>query len=102
MLDSQKTDIDSREDLSFKSVSAQSPALEDQGHSSSRPPLSFDSPSAFFKSLFSRFVSLWSRSFALALLYGQMLSFAMTLTSVLTTELGMHGWALPSTQTFFP
>lgn len=102
MLDSQKTDIDSREDLSFKSVSAQSPALDDQGRSSSRPPLSFDSPSAFFKSLFSRFVSLWSRSFALALLYGQMLSFAMTLTSVLTTELGMHGWVLPSTQTFFP
>ncbi|KIM69264.1 hypothetical protein SCLCIDRAFT_19882 [Scleroderma citrinum Foug A] len=102
MLGSEKFDTAGQEDLSFKSISAQSLPYEDQSHTSRRPPLSLDSPSAFFKSLFSRFVSLWSRSFALALFNGQMLSLGLTVMSVLTTELVMHGWVLPSTQTFFP
>ena len=104
MAGSEKNDAAAREDSSVKSGPVRSPSLvEDQGHlSTNRPPISFDSSSAFFKSVASRFVSLWSRSFALALLYGQLLSFALTFMSVLTTELVEHGWVLPSTQTFFP
>ncbi|GAA5926954.1 uncharacterized protein JCM15063_000416 [Sporobolomyces koalae] len=35
------------------------------------------------------------------LLAGQALSLCITATSTLTTELGMHGWAMPTFQTFF-
>ncbi|KAH7888884.1 DUF914-domain-containing protein [Phlebopus sp. FC_14] len=67
-----------------------------------KPPISFASPSAFLKTLSARFMFLWTRSFALSLLYGQILSLALTLVSVLTTELVDRNWVLPNTQVFFP
>ncbi|KAL4078572.1 solute carrier family 35 member SLC35F1/F2/F6 [Scleroderma yunnanense] len=102
MSDSEKNGTVKQEDFSLNSVPAHSSTLEDHSHLPSRPSISFDSPFAFFRSLSLRFVSLWSRSFALAFLYGQLLSSGLTVMSVITTELVKHDWVLPSTQTFFP
>ncbi|KAH7882285.1 solute carrier family 35 member SLC35F1/F2/F6 [Phlebopus sp. FC_14] len=66
-----------------------------------RPPISFDSPTAFMNSLWARFLSLWTSSFAYSLIGGQLLSVCLTCTSVITAELVDHNWALPCTQIFF-
>ena len=67
-----------------------------------RPPISFASPSAFTLSVYARFLSLWTPSFIRSIVYGQALSLVLTATSVITTELVMRNWVLPSTQIIFP
>ena len=67
-----------------------------------RPPISFASPSAFAHSVYARFLSLWTPSFLRSILYGQVLSLALTAVSVLTTELVERNWVLPITQVIFP
>ncbi|KAI6134614.1 solute carrier family 35 member SLC35F1/F2/F6 [Pisolithus thermaeus] len=69
--------------------------------SSNRPPISLTSPSTFVRSVYVRFIALWTPSFVRSILYGQVLSIALTLVSVLTTELVDRNWVLPSTQVFF-
>ena len=66
-----------------------------------RPRVRFDSPSVFFRTLWARFVSIWTRRFILSLLAGQIVSLCITCTNVTTTELVKRGWALPTTQTSF-
>ena len=66
-----------------------------------RPKVRFDSPSAFFKSLWTRFASIWTKRFVLSLLVGQLVSLCITCTDVTTTELVTRGWTLPTTQTLF-
>ena len=66
-----------------------------------RPKIRFDSPSVFFKTLWARFVSIWTKRFILSLLAGQVVSLCITCTNVTTTELVNRGWALSTTQTFF-
>ena len=66
-----------------------------------RPKIQFDSPSAFFVSLWARFASIWTKRFMLSLLAGQVVSLCITCTNVTTQELVERGWALPTTQTFF-
>ncbi|KAI6033207.1 hypothetical protein F5J12DRAFT_888127 [Pisolithus orientalis] len=68
---------------------------------SSRPPILLTSPSALARSVYVRFLSLWTPSFVRSMLYGQVLSVALTSVSVLTTELVDRNWVLPSTQVFF-
>ena len=67
----------------------------------SRPKVRFDSPSVFFKTLWARFASIWTKRFILSLLAGQLVSLCITCTNVTTTELIKRGWALPTTQTSF-
>lgn len=67
----------------------------------SRPSVTFDSPTSFVKSLYARFLSLWTPAFMYALLGGQLLSLSVTCSSVTTTALVERHWILPSTQTFF-
>lgn len=67
----------------------------------SRPKVRFDSPSVFFKTLWARFASIWTKRFTLSLLAGQLVSLCITCTNVTTTELVNRGWALPTTQTSF-
>ncbi|SCV74960.1 BQ2448_7989 [Microbotryum intermedium] len=55
----------------------------------------------FFASLSHRTKGVFTRRFLLCLAAGQTLSLAITGTSVLTTELGMHGWSMPTFQSFF-
>ncbi|KAH7919072.1 DUF914-domain-containing protein [Leucogyrophana mollusca] len=66
-----------------------------------RPPISFASPSAFARSIYARFLSIWTRSFVISLVAGQILSLCITCSSVTTTELVDRNWVLPSTQSFF-
>ncbi|KZP01569.1 DUF914-domain-containing protein, partial [Calocera viscosa TUFC12733] len=66
-----------------------------------RPPIVYTSFGAFFSSVWVRFKGLWTRRFVLSLLAGQLVSLCITCTSVSTTELGLRGWACPTTQTFF-
>lgn len=66
-----------------------------------RPPIVYDSPGNFFRSVGIRFKSLWTRRFILSLLAGQVLSLCITSTSVMTTELTMRGFNLPTTQNLF-
>jgi len=66
-----------------------------------RPKIRFDSPSVFFKTLWARFASIWTKRFILSLLAGQVVSLCITCTNVTTTELVNRGWALSTTQTFF-
>lgn len=66
-----------------------------------RPPIDFSSPSALFQSSWARFLSIWTRRFALSLLAGQVVSLCITCTNVTTTELVQRNWSLPTTQTFF-
>ena len=66
-----------------------------------RPSIAFDSPTSLVKSLYARFLSLWTPSFTYAILGGQLLSFAVTCSSVATSALVERHWILPSTQTFF-
>jgi hypothetical protein len=65
------------------------------------PPLSYASPWAFVESISARFLNMWTRSFTLSLIGGQLLSLCVTSSSVMTTELVDRKWVLPSTQTFF-
>lgn len=67
----------------------------------SRPPISLTSPSTFARSVCARFIAIWTPSFVRSILYGQVLSVALTFVSVLTTELVNRNWVLPSTQVFF-
>ncbi|KAK0497203.1 solute carrier family 35 member SLC35F1/F2/F6 [Armillaria luteobubalina] len=68
----------------------------------SRPPISYYSPSAFFHSFAARNKAVWTRRFALSLLAGQIVSLCITCTNVTTTELQNHrNWALPTTQSVF-
>ncbi|TCD61781.1 hypothetical protein EIP91_007959 [Steccherinum ochraceum] len=67
----------------------------------SRPPIDYSSRSAFFQSVWHRFVSLWTKRFVLSLLAGQVVSLCITCTNLTTTELVMRNWSLPTTQTFF-
>ncbi|KAF9232901.1 DUF914-domain-containing protein [Melanogaster broomeanus] len=66
-----------------------------------RPPISYASPRSFVESVFRRFLSLWTRSFAISIACGQFLSICATSASVFTTELVGRGWILPNTQVFF-
>lgn len=66
-----------------------------------RPPIVFDSPSAFASSFSARWKSIWTKQFILALLAGQLLSLCITCTNVTTTELVNRGWTLSTTQGFF-
>jgi len=66
-----------------------------------RPKVRFDSPSVFFKTLWARFASIWTKRFILSLLAGQLVSLCITCTNVTTTELVSRGWVLPTTQTLF-
>ena len=68
---------------------------------STRPPIDYSSVGAFSRSVWSRFVSLWTKRFILSLLAGQVVSLCITCTNVTTTELVNRNWALPTTQTFF-
>ncbi|KAG8866910.1 hypothetical protein FRC20_007190 [Serendipita sp. 405] len=86
------------------------PATKDQGFADAvadldndkiRPPIEYDSLSVFLASVGRRFKSLWTRRFILSILAGQLLSFCITSTSVITTELTMRGFNLPTTQTWF-
>ncbi|GAA5961316.1 hypothetical protein JCM3765_004371 [Sporobolomyces pararoseus] len=58
-------------------------------------------PGAFARSLSRRLKNIFTLRFLFCLLAGQALSLCITATSTLTTELGMHGWAMPTFQTFF-
>jgi len=66
-----------------------------------RPPLVYSSPKAFAKSFSARWKSLWTRTFVLSLLAGQVVSLCITCTNVTTTELVTRGWTLSTTQGFF-
>lgn len=66
-----------------------------------RPPIEYDSFSVFVGSVVRRFKSLWTPRFIWSILAGQLLSFCITSTSVITTELVMRGFALPTTQGWF-
>ncbi|KAI0352320.1 DUF914-domain-containing protein [Trametes cingulata] len=66
-----------------------------------RPPLDRSSPLAFIRSVWRRFLSLWTKRFVLSLLAGQVVSLCITCTNVTTTELMNRNWSLPTTQTFF-
>jgi solute carrier family 35 protein F1/2 len=66
-----------------------------------RPPIVYTSLREFLHSFIKRFKSLWTRSFILSLLAGQVVSLCITCTSVTTTELVGRNWILPTTQTFF-
>lgn len=68
---------------------------------SARPPLDYSSALAFVRSVWRRFVSLWTKRFILSLLAGQVVSLCITCTNVTTTELQNRNWKLPTTQTFF-
>ena len=56
-------------------------------------------PRAFAQSLSRRLKNIFTLRFLFCLLAGQALSLCITATSTLTTELGMHGWAMPTFQT---
>jgi len=66
-----------------------------------RPPIVYDSPGLFVKSVARRFKSLWTRRFIFSLLAGQLLSLCITSTSVVTTELTNRNFNVPTTQTWF-
>jgi len=68
---------------------------------SSRPPIDYSSAGALTRSVWRRFVSIWTKRFVLSLIAGQIVSLCITCTNVTTTELVMRNWSLPTTQTFF-
>jgi solute carrier family 35 protein F1/2 len=65
------------------------------------PPIVFSSPIAFATSFAARWKSIWTRSFILSLIAGQVVSLCITCTNVTTTELVNRGWTLSTTQGFF-
>lgn len=66
-----------------------------------RPPIDYSSVGTFSRSVWGRFVSLWTKRFILSLIAGQVVSLCITCTNVTTTELVNRNWSLPTTQTFF-
>jgi solute carrier family 35, member F1/2 len=99
------------------SISATEPSETEQ---TERPPIDYSSLSAFQRSLWERFRSLWTRRFVLSLISGQVVSLCITCTNVTTTECAasycpvLHpitrlcqflvvnrNWSLPTTQTLF-
>ena len=54
-------------------------------HANARPPIDYSSLSAFKKSFWARFASIWTRRFCLSLLAGQVVSLCITCTNVTTT-----------------
>lgn len=74
---------------------------ETQNATLKRLPIDYSSPGAFFHSIGLRFSMMWTKRFFLSLLAGQVVSLCITCTNVTTTELGMRGWALPTTQSMF-
>ncbi|KAF8261903.1 DUF914-domain-containing protein [Lactarius quietus] len=65
------------------------------------PEANHSSVDAFCRSSWKRFASIWTRSFILSLLGGQIVSLCITCTSVATAELTSRNWALPTTQSLF-
>jgi len=65
------------------------------------PPIVFSSPREFATSFTARWKSVWTRSFILSLIAGQVVSLCITCTNVTTTELVNRGWTLSTTQGFF-
>ncbi|KAF8909403.1 hypothetical protein CPB84DRAFT_1703155 [Gymnopilus junonius] len=65
------------------------------------PPIVWSSPKAFALSFAARWKSVWTRTFVLSLLAGQVVSLCITCTNVTTTELVNRGWTLSTTQGFF-
>jgi len=66
-----------------------------------RPEIDYSSVGALCSSTWRRFMSIWTRRFALSLLAGQIVSLCITCTNVTTEELTTRNWVLPTTQTFF-
>lgn len=66
-----------------------------------RPPIDYTSFSGLSRSLWARFISIWTRRFTLSLIGGQVVSLCITCTNITTQELNGRGWSLPTTQTFF-
>ncbi|KDQ61768.1 hypothetical protein JAAARDRAFT_123276 [Jaapia argillacea MUCL 33604] len=92
--------LDSKQD--FNDDAIVQPTLESSDYKVAiRPPIDYSSFSAFRKSVWNRFASLWTRRFVLSLLAGQVVSLCITCTNVTTTELVSRNWSLPTTQTFF-
>ncbi|KAI0821548.1 hypothetical protein BC629DRAFT_1461872 [Irpex lacteus] len=89
-----------KQDLEAPSVAL--PSLNsDDDSTPKRPPIDYSSIGGFARSIWRRFVSLWTKRFILSLLAGQVVSLCITCTNVTTTELVNRNWALPTTQTFF-
>lgn len=66
------------------------------------PPIQWSNgPGPLFSSLGQRIRAIFTPRLLLCIVAGQLLSLCITCTSVVTTELGIGGWALPATQTFF-
>ena len=84
---------------SIDSIPAGPPLPNDQPVA--RPPIDYSSFGALCHSTWRRFLSLWTRRFALSLLAGQVVSLCITCTNVTTEELTTGNWQLPTTQTFF-
>lgn len=93
--------IDTKHDLSAYETGGNPEPFSPTLLTSARPPIDYSSVSAFSSSVKNRFVSIWTRSFILSLLAGQVVSLCITCTNVTTTELVNRNWALPTTQTFF-
>ncbi|KAL0064400.1 hypothetical protein AAF712_008700 [Marasmius tenuissimus] len=102
--DDQKIDApDTPPGLDSRSVKSdiESARPEDQNGALKRLPIDYSSPGAFLNSVGLRFSMMWTKRFFLSLLAGQVVSLCITCTNVTTTELGMRGWALPTTQSMF-
>ncbi|KAF8630676.1 hypothetical protein AX15_002820 [Amanita polypyramis BW_CC] len=80
---------------------ATAPTLIFTSQSLRRPPIDYSSPHAFFRSLFARWRSIWTKRFILSLLAGQVVSWCITCTTVSTTELVNRGLSLPTMQNNF-
>ncbi|CED82884.1 Predicted membrane protein [Phaffia rhodozyma] len=66
-----------------------------------RPKLVYNSFGAFSRSLVSRLRSVFTLRFTLSLLAGQVISWCITSTNLLTTKLVKRNFAIPTTQTSF-
>ncbi|KAF9779716.1 DUF914-domain-containing protein [Thelephora terrestris] len=77
------------------------PPKEEEGIDSAKPKVRFDSRWVFFITFVARFVSAWTKKFALSLLTGQLVSLCLACATVTSNELVVRGWVLPITQTFF-
>ncbi|KAI0073270.1 DUF914-domain-containing protein [Panus rudis PR-1116 ss-1] len=95
--------IDDKRDYVDETMAVPSnlPYSPSNDHAAVRPPIDYSSVGAFWRSLWRRFASIWTKRFVLSLLAGQVVSLCITCTNVTTTELVMRNWSLPTTQTFF-
>lgn len=55
----------------------------------------------WWTSVKARAQAIVTRRFILCVLLGQLLSFSLTTTSVVTTQLGINNWSMPTTQSLF-